>query len=272
MIERRQSILETQIKFRPAFGLEKAILNSEPVQGKVYFATDTKKIYYSDGTDFLPMGGNSGIYYGNMVLEEEPDSDQTDFTFKIIDIEGNQIPNIDDLILNIPDGCFYRVVGYGFDESEEQTIETTKLTIAGSGSGGGGGGGGGITSRLTIKDLDGSNTKYFTADTTEAKLRFSVVSTLLEGNGIVSMTYSIGNVAQIVDTDYHDFGEFEFNLLPYIPNLSTSVQTTITIRVEDVYGTLKTFSYYVNIIELTLESKLKDNILIQIKSKKIHSK
>ena len=262
MIERRQSILETQIKFRPAFGLEKAILNSEPIQGKVYFATDTKKIYYSDGTDFLPMGGNSGIYYGNMVLEEEPDSDQTDFTFKIIDIEGNQIPNIDDLILNIPDGCFYRVVGYGFDESEEQTIETTKLTIAGSGSGGGGGGGGGITSRLTIKDLDGSNTKYFTADTTEAKLRFSVVSTLLEGNGIVSMTYSIGNVAQIVDTDYHDFGEFEFNLLPYIPNLSTSVQTTITIRVEDVYGTLKTFSYYVNIIELTLESKLKDNILI----------
>ena len=44
-------------------------------------------------------------------------------------------PNIDDLILNIPDGCFYRVI-----EVREDSVSAAKLTIAGSGSGGGGGG------------------------------------------------------------------------------------------------------------------------------------
>jgi len=47
-------------------------------------------------------------------------------------------PNVDDLILNIPDGCFYRVV-----EVNEESVAAQKLTIAGSGTGGGSGSGGG---------------------------------------------------------------------------------------------------------------------------------
>ena len=132
------------ISFRPVRGLEAAIMTMGYNEGFVYFATDTKKIYVdANGQEKIPMGGNSGIYYGRMVLEETPDSGQKEFTFSAFDIEGNDdptsltIPNIDDLILNIPDGCFYRVSS--IDETDEGIfILTEKLTIAGSGGGGGG--------------------------------------------------------------------------------------------------------------------------------------
>ena len=147
------------ISFRPVRGLEAAIMTMGYNEGFVYFATDTKKIDVdANGQDKIPMGGNSGIYYGRMVLEETPDSGQKEFTFSAFDIEGNDdptsltIPNIDDLILNIPDGCFYRVSS--IDETDEGIfILTEKLTIAGSGGGGGGGGGGGSVGSVTMDRL-----------------------------------------------------------------------------------------------------------------------
>ena len=146
------------ISFIPVRGLEAVIMTMGYNEGFVYFATDTKKIYVdANGQEKIPMGGNSGIYYGRMVLEETPDSGQKEFTFSIYDIEGNDdpssltIPNIDDLILNIPDGCFYRV--NSIEQSEEDIlILTEKLTIAGSGGGGGSEGGGGTTSGTVTMD------------------------------------------------------------------------------------------------------------------------
>ena len=99
--------MSTKLAFHPMIGLNSQILEQEPMAGCMWFALDTKRIYYSDGTSFLSMGGNTGIYYGNMTLEEEPDSDQVDFDFSVMDIDGNQsvtngnykIPNKDDLIL-----------------------------------------------------------------------------------------------------------------------------------------------------------------------------
>ena len=126
-------------RFTPIRGTESQILASDPVRGYVWFAIDTKKIYYSDGLNFISMGGNSSIFYAHMVLSEEPDENQTDFEFQLLEIDGNtdeeinNIPNIDDLILNIPDGCFYRVISVN-----GELIIARKLTIAGSGTGGGG--------------------------------------------------------------------------------------------------------------------------------------
>lgn len=131
-------------RFTPIRGTEAKILASTPTKGYVWFATDTKKIYYSDGEQFISMGGNSSIFYGRMILSETPDDTQTIFDFQFLEIDGNSddeiinTPNIDDLILNIPDGCFYRVV-----EVNEESVAAQKLTIAGSGSGGGGGSEGG---------------------------------------------------------------------------------------------------------------------------------
>jgi len=62
------------IPFRVVRGYESDILSKEYHDGFLYFTTDTKKIYLdSDNKSKIPMGGNSGIYYGNMVLEETPD-------------------------------------------------------------------------------------------------------------------------------------------------------------------------------------------------------
>ena len=256
--------MDNKIPFRPVKGLEKTILNSNPEAGKLYFAIDTKKIYLADNEDFLPMGGNSGIYYGNMTLDYEPDTDQENFEFALNEIDGNQIPNKDDLILNV-DGCFYRVFSNErLDDEGNIIIDAKKLTVAGSGGGGGGGTGPGPgISRITIRDLDNSAQKYYTADVSEAILRFNVTSTLLEGNSIIAMTYKLGTATVLKeDLDVQAFGDFEFDLMPYFSKLSKSTTNTITITVEDLAGQRKSYSYYIDVVELALESKLDNNILI----------
>ena len=110
--------MANKIPFVPARGTEKDILSNTPIEGMVWFATDTRKVYYSDGTSFISMGGNSGVYYGQMVLAETPDEGQSEFDFVPEDIEGNEnvlddnytIPNPNDLIFNTPDNSFYRVL------------------------------------------------------------------------------------------------------------------------------------------------------------------
>ncbi|MBQ7820106.1 MAG: hypothetical protein IJ341_10465 [Bacteroidales bacterium] len=130
---------QSKISFRPVQGTDAQILSKEYNEGWVYFATDSKKIYLdAGGENKLPMGGNSGIYYGILDFGTDIPENQTEFEFTVYDIEGNDegdrltIPNIDDLILN-KDGCFYRVIeldGEGIDT----IIITNKLTLAGGGS------------------------------------------------------------------------------------------------------------------------------------------
>lgn len=253
-------------RFTPIVGTESRILASQPTAGNVWFATDSKKIYYSDGYSFLSMGGNTGIYYANMELTDEANSDQEEFEFLFTDIDGNENiedeknykkPNIDDLILNIPDGCFYRVIRIF---KEEQKFIGLKLTIAGSG-------GGGISSPvtvLTISDADNTNFyKYFAQDATNAKLRFTVTPIRnMEGNGIASITYRIAGQSEITYNNYQQFGTIEFDLTPYLSKMSTSIATNVTITVRDVYGAVKTATFYVNVIQLSLTSNINDSILI----------
>lgn len=246
----------SEIKFRPVRGKAETIKNLDYTDGYVYFTTDTGKIYLDVNDKRVAMGGNSGIFYGTMTPPEGADTDQVDFIFSFDEIEGDQVPNPDDLILN-SDGCFYRVTNVIEDEN---TIETIKLTIAGSGTGGVVGPGG-TTSRLTIKDIDNTLTKYFTTDVESAKLRFSVTSNITEDNFITSITYTIGNLDIVPDTEPKDFGIIEFDLTKYIPKMSTTVSTSVSIQVEDNYGTKKTINYRINVIELTLASSISDAIL-----------
>lgn len=149
--------MDNKISFRPVQGTEEKIMALANKEGNLYFATDTKKIYLDTGTQKLPMGGNSGIYYGTKDFGKDIPDDQTEFEFSPDDLEINQnedsltVPNIDDMILNIPDGCFYRVISIETDENTEETvIKTEKLTIAGSGSGGGGSS---FTGKFTLASL-----------------------------------------------------------------------------------------------------------------------
>ena len=140
-----------KLSFIPVMGTEEKILAQDRYEGHVYFATDTGRIYMDSMDESkLLMGGSSGIHYGQHVHTDTPAEEQEDFEFLLSEIEDTgSSPNEDDLILNIPDGCFYRIIE--IEETEEETIlHVRKLTIAGSGTGGGGGGGqvggsGGIT-------------------------------------------------------------------------------------------------------------------------------
>lgn len=118
-------------KFQVYRGKEQNILSKDAVNGGVWFALDSQKIYYSDGEDFIPMGGSSSVYYGNMTFGVEV----SEFNFKPENLDGkSQNPQVDDLILN-KDGCFYRVIEV-VEEDGEKIFKTTRLTLAGGGSGG----------------------------------------------------------------------------------------------------------------------------------------
>lgn len=133
---------QTNYPFNPIMGSEKIILQQEPHTGALYFTTDTRKIYFdADGSGVkMPMGGNIGLFYGNMKLTVPAIDGQKEFGFAITDIIGNEDgidilqPNVNDLILN-SDGCFYKVLsssGSGLD----LRLNTEKLTIAGTGGNG----------------------------------------------------------------------------------------------------------------------------------------
>ena len=117
--------------------------------GYLYFATDTGKIYMdytdADGVDHarVPFGGgsggsgsNSGIFFANKELTDDEKLETEIFFDMNIDIEGNTYPEVDDLILNASDGCFYRVLSTNKVTAQ---VLGSRLTVAGNGSGGSGG-------------------------------------------------------------------------------------------------------------------------------------
>lgn len=121
-------------RFQPVRGYYNVINASARVEGKVYFAIDTRKIYYDNGEKLIPMGGNSGVFYANKDASVEITSFSPE-EFDNYDASTFVGPSVDDLILNLKDGCFYRVTEVA--EIEDQKIYMVlKLTVAGSGDSG----------------------------------------------------------------------------------------------------------------------------------------
>jgi hypothetical protein len=149
--------------------------------GFVYFATDSKKIYMAHNKELLTMGGNSSIYYGTRTMtEDEIYGDDTEFDFLgyIKDLEENDLhPHVDDLILNEPDGGFYRVI-----ESTPEKITGKRIAVSGTGSGGGGtGGGSGTTGQeeLSLIPIGSRNLTVLKTDT--CILKYKVIAKDAEG-------------------------------------------------------------------------------------------
>lgn len=225
--------MDTSLPFNVVKGTEASIKSCNPLPGYLWFALDTRKIYYSDGADFISMGGNSSIFYGTLTWAEKPDSDQVEFDFTLDDIEGTATPNINDLILN-SDGCFYRVTGI-----DSSIIHTIKLTIAGSGSGSGGDTP--ISSSIITIAVPAS-TKYFLETEQNPTFSFDVHSTLERGNQISKITYTIGTRTYI-DEEPHSFGTITLDLKNYF-NFISEAGTKLQFIVEDTYGAKKTSNEY----------------------------
>ena len=243
---------ENKHAFRPVRGTEERIKAQEAIEGYVYFTTDTKKIYQGLNGTFVPMGGNSGIYYANRTLsEEEAEADTIDFYGS--DIEGENLPQEDDLILNAQD-AFYRVSSVNPD-GDEVIITGIKMIMAGGGSSGGGGGT--TVSKPVLKDIDNNYQKYFPLDSEKMLLSIICTSTIPD-NHIEEINISIGNNLFVNNNNGKgfDFGsQIDLDLIKYINNLSTSNVNTVYIQVVDEYGNMSTKKpYKVSIIDITLES------------------
>ena len=147
--------MSDKIPFIPIKGTEAEIRSIPSIQeGAIYFALDTKKIFYgsSENNLLIPMGGNSGIYFGNKNIEEDSDiiwfSDINDLEREDGDMSLFSL-NIKDLILN-KNGSFYKVIDSSVSEDGEDILyQCQKVTV--SGGGGGGSEGPSATGSITIE-------------------------------------------------------------------------------------------------------------------------
>ena len=248
---------ENKHVFRPVRGTEEAIKANEAIEGYVYFTTDTKKIYQGLNGTFVPMGGNSGIYYATKTLsEEEQEADTVDFLGS--DIEGENLPQEDDLILNAQD-AFYRVSSVNQDDVEV-VITGIKMIMAGGGISSGPGGS--VVSKPVLKDIDNNYQKYFPLDSEKMLLSIICTSTIPD-NHIEEINISIGNNLIVENNNGrgYDFeNQIDIDLIKYLNYLSTSNVNTIYLQVVDEYGNMSTKKpYKVSIIDIALESNT-DNI------------
>lgn len=166
---------ERSVPFVPIRGSESAIKAMKYNEGYIYFATDTKKIYVDAyGQPKIPMGGNSGVYYGTLNTENAFEG-QLEFIFTIdnIDTDGMSfinLPNINDLIIN-SDGCLYRVTDI---KSDTQEIITTKLSIFG------GGPNANNVGKISINNLTGA--ELYILHGNDCELKFIIKATYPDGS------------------------------------------------------------------------------------------
>jgi hypothetical protein len=117
---------ETTYPFRPVKCTEEDIQNKiAPVDNFLYFTTDTKKIFFGQQGKFLPMCASTGFFYGlkDIAYDNSGVTPDPNVDFYLVEIEGDELPEIDDLILNM-DGCFYRVT-----DVVDEVISTKRLTL-----------------------------------------------------------------------------------------------------------------------------------------------
>ena len=87
--------------FRPVKGTDRNIQALEKVEGSLYFATDSGKIYLDTDGQRIPMGGGGGsaegasVFYGSA---EELVEENELYNIEKTKVEG--YPRINDLILN----------------------------------------------------------------------------------------------------------------------------------------------------------------------------
>ena len=247
--------MNDKVPFQVVRGSEKSILNSSHStngnypDGMVYFATDTRKIYYGNGTSTLtPMGGSSDIWYGNMHYSETPEEDQVDFTFYPEDIEGNAVLHPNDLIFNTPDKSFYRVL----DLDEDGTaIYCRRLAVAGGGGGGTGGGGGSVnTGIMTLSRTNSQNLNVLQGQSCDIKFRFTAQDAA--GELTIGSTYDLYVRGVLRESGNVDQGDNSINVGPYLEVGANAIHLVVNGNIGTTTQVVQTKNWSVNVTNLSL--------------------
>lgn len=179
-----------KIPFRPVKGTEEQIANIPISSGQFYCATDTGKIYLDTKGKRIPMGGSGvSIYYGS-ITKLEPDVETDFYYFPKENLENDkQTPKVDDIILNVNDGKFFRVINILDD-----TYECSLLLVSG-----GGGSGEGPTQifkpKLAVEKPSGNM-----VNGQPLKVYFTATSAKDENNDILDSTLTVTyTLSEVVD-------------------------------------------------------------------------
>ena len=244
----------SNVPFRVVRGEEVAIMNKPFAEGCVYFATDTKRIYmdaYLNGEpqDKLPMGGgNSGIFYAHKGF-----TDSSDVSFALEDIEGDELPNVNDLIVNykssneLRDG-FYKVVTAN---AVTNTVETEYLPVGGGGGGTGGSSGGG---KILIKPETPAN------GMTTLEKGYSIKYSLEVYNNAGAPVTNSGRATFIINGVSVDGGivthggVYDFPITEYLSTVkdTNTITLKITLNTGGIVDDIQTYTWTVKCVDLQL--------------------
>lgn len=241
-------------RFYPVQGPEEVISNLAPQEGYVYFTTDTKKIFLGQKNEKIPMCQASGFFYGIKEIEYDNSGVAPDpnVTFLLDEIEGNEVPEIDDLILN-KDGCFYRV-----KVVEDNVIDTIRLTLQGTGGGGGGtdpspSGG---SYNLVLASPPARGTLAISSEATTIPIELTCFYDGERENYITEVSFSLsGQEAFYTYSKAFDMNvKHTIDLIEYKDLLRNHNGQKINISTTDMYGNSRGTYFFVNVVTLTLRA------------------
>lgn len=216
--------------------------------GRLYFATDTKKIQMdcvhldslnNELNKRITFGGSTGIYYGTKTFE----ADTSDFYFTLddLDTDETELPSVNDLILN-SDGSFYRVKTVMTAQGQ---VETVRLTLSGGG-GGPGTGSIGIIYRTYISD----RISYYTMQDKDIPIIFSCYSSMEDSP--VTAEIIVNNKSMEHIENIKKDQAVTINLASYMSSniLKSNDSNTIKISLIDDYDNTATMTYTVYLYDM----------------------
>lgn len=134
-------------KFKVVRGTEERIQEYPYVDGHVYFAIDSGRMYLDVQNERVPVGGGNGvvIHYGKIPEDLEPESLNT-YSITSDMFENQQTtPQVGDLILNA-DGRFLRITDF-----DGEYYQCVVISVSGVGGGNGDGSSTGIGQAMQLK-------------------------------------------------------------------------------------------------------------------------
>ena len=254
--------MNSGLRFTPVQCTEATFNRMGATNGYVYFITDKKKIYLGKDGEKIPMCASSGIFYGSKPIEYDNSGTLPDpnVSFLFDEIEGEDIPEIDDLILNIgtsnlPDGCFYRV------KKIDDVIETVRLTLQGTG------GGSNIPGDTPSTNVNFSISvnKSFTYGSEDSEMLFSFKGNYQsnDGNTISRIAFTLRGEEEpfySVDRNFEFNKEHSISLNNYKHLFNTVSATKVKFQVYDLYGNERSTTVDIRLVSLQL-SKTRNDLL-----------
>ena len=244
---------ETKIPFRVVRCAESALETMSPIDGHVVFTTDSRKIFMVVNGEFRMMGGSSGVFYGTKVLtDEEKFGDQVIFSFLHENIDGDELPASDDLILNIPDGGFYRVL-----EVNDIDIQAQRIAVSGSGGGGSGPSGPSNEGSLVVNYVAETPKKSSTITGVDYYIEFEIIAKdsagdLISEDGTASWNIGGKTYTQKVKNGRNSFKVDEY-LDPSLDGDGNKIVLILTMNTGGMTDSVVSKTWYVKAVDLKLK-------------------